>query len=127
MFTDPSKSKLRKKTERRVTFAELVRTAMVKTTYTTNSDIAVNGSQVFCHHAQHLRCFRTQHYLLQRTVNTAVLQPENSDLLIQLSLSTPLPLKSARFVAFALACTVSAVWLLQRHRIGLKNVQTDRV
>jgi hypothetical protein len=38
---------LRKKTERRVIFAELVRTATLKTAYTTKSDIAINGSQIF--------------------------------------------------------------------------------
>jgi hypothetical protein len=54
-------------------------------------------------------------------VTTAGMQPENSDTLILIPLSTPLPLKSARFVAYALACTVSAVWLLKQHHISLKN------
>jgi hypothetical protein len=47
VVTDPSKSKLGKKTERRVTFAELVRTATGKPENTTIPDIAVNGSQIF--------------------------------------------------------------------------------
>jgi hypothetical protein len=47
VFTDPSKSKLGKKTERRVTFAELVRTATGKTENTTISGIAINGSQIY--------------------------------------------------------------------------------
>jgi hypothetical protein len=47
VITDPSKSKLGKKTERRVTFAELVRTATGKTENTMISGIAINGSQIF--------------------------------------------------------------------------------
>jgi hypothetical protein len=47
LITDPSNSELRKKTERRVTFAELVRTATVKTASTITFNIAINGIQIF--------------------------------------------------------------------------------